>query len=610
MTPIVSTARPAARLPRWDLESIYSGLEGADYRAATQDLEQQLADLESFCTQHDIERPALTVAAVPDLARVGGTLELLIERFNAMDRLAQTLDSYVHGFFSTDSTDPVAQREASRQEVLGARREKLVVRLQGWVGSLAPHLTRLIELKPSLAPYRYFLALCAEESRYLMPQALEELASELSIDGARAFSKLQSTLCSQVQVPFERDGRVESLPISVVHNLCFDPDPVVRERAYRAEVAGWRSVSTSVAAALNAIKGSALTLARRRGRASVLDEALHQNRIDRPTLEALLGAIRDAFPTFRGYLRTKARRLGQERLSWWDLFAPVGSAPPTFDWPQARDFIVEQFGAFDTELADFAAQAIDARWVDAEPRAGKSGGGFCMPILGREESRILVNFDGSMDQLFTLAHELGHAYHNHCQRGLEPLRRGTPSTLAETASIFCETLVSEAALRSAPEATRLAILETQLAGATQVCLDISSRFQFEQSLFERRAGDTLGPDELCALMHSAQADTYGDSIDPTTYHPYMWLWKPHYYSPGGHFYNFPYAFGHLFGLGLYAVAQREGPAFVPRYRELLRNTGLDHAAPLAARFGIDITRPEFWQESLRVVADQARRYEG
>jgi oligoendopeptidase F len=210
----------------------------------------------------------------------------------------------------------------------------------------------------------------------------------------------------------------------------------------------------------------------------------------------------------------------------------------------------------------------------------------------------------------TLAHELGHAYHNHCQRGLEPLRRGAPSTLAETASIFCETLVAEATLRALSPAEQVPILEAQLCNATQACLDISSRFLFESAVFERRAGGELSADEFCQEMLAAQRDTYGEAVDPETYHRYMWLWKPHYYFAQDNFYNFPYAFGHLFGLGLYAIYLREDQAFVTRYRELLRSTAQDYAAPLAARFGIDITQPEFWRGSLRVVGEQVERFEG
>src|SRR5258708_1949646 len=232
-----------------------------------------------------------------------------------------------------------------------------------------------------------------------------------------------------------------------------------------------------------------------------------------------------------------------------------------------------------------------------------------MGVIGIEESRILANFDGSFEQVSTLAHELGHGYHNHCQRGLEPLRRGGPSAFAGAAGIFLGTPRGESTPRVGSPAERFAILVTQLCGATEVCLDISSRFQFESAVFERRSQSELSADDFCELMLRAQSDTYADAVEPSTYHRYMWLWKPHYYSHSHNFYNFPYAFGHLFALGLFAIFRREGASFVPRYRELLRATGQEYAAPLAARFGIDITRPEFWRESLRIIETQLDRFE-
>jgi pepF/M3 family oligoendopeptidase len=595
------------RPTRWELSNIYSGLDGDDYASALGQLERRLVALEQQFDALGVRR--LDAAPSKPAKALASDVAQVLESVNETWRLAETLDSFVHGYVTTDSYNTLAQREASKLELLDTRRQKLAVRLTGWIGSLASRLDELTAHEPMLADHAYFLRHTAEQSRYLMSEELESLAADLVVDGGLAFGKLQGNVTSQLKVPLARDGKVEELPITVVHNLCFDRDPQVRERAYRAEIAGWHSIRTTVSACLNGVKGTALTLARRRGRKDVLEVALEDNRIDRATLDALMGAIGESFPMFRGYLRSKARKLGRDVLPWWDLFAPLGASHLTFSWTSARDFLQEKFGQFTPELGDYAARAFDERWIDGEPRDGKRGGAFCMPIVGVEESRILANFDGSYEQLSTLAHELGHGYHNHCQIGLEPLRRGAPSTLAETASIFCETLIAEATLPTASRDEQLMILEAQLSGATQVCLDISSRFRFESAVFQRRQSSELSAEELCTLMLDAQRDTYADAIDAKTYHQYMWLWKPHYYSHGHNFYNFPYAFGHLFALGLYAVYRREGESFVPRYRELLRLTGQYDAAPLAARFGIDITTRDFWRQSLAVIADQARRYD-
>ncbi|MEX2138069.1 MAG: M3 family oligoendopeptidase [Pirellulales bacterium] len=594
-------------LPHWDLSNLYTGLTSDDYHQDFSRYESLLDKVEQHFTAHSIGRTGGAIAG--DNNKLAGTLSETLDRLNELAMLGETLGAFVHGIHTTNSYDADAIRETSRLEILGTRRQQLEVRLKGWVGSLGERLELLIHAKPTLASHAFLLRLLAQQSRFLMSEEMERLAAELCLDAGVAFGRLQGNVTSQLKVPFERDGKTEHVPITVIRNLSYDPDSAVRERAYRTEIKGWESIRTTVAACLNGVKGTALTLAKQRGRKSVLDVALEDNRIDRPTLDALLGAIREYFPMFRRYLASKAKKLGKQTLPWWDIFAPLGKSDTRFTWTAARKFIIDKFSTFSSEMGEFAATAFDRRWIDAEPRDGKRGGAYCMPIPGREESRILANFDGSFEQVSTLAHELGHGFHNHCQRGLEMLRRGSPSTLAETASIFCETLVAEAAIRDAQPAEKLMILEAQLAGATQVCLDISSRYIFETAVLDERADSELSPEEFNKLMTDAQRQTYAEGVDEATYHPYMWLWKPHYYSHDYNFYNFPYAFGHLFGLGLYAVFQREGASFVPRYTELLRDTGQYWAAPLAGRFGIDITKPNFWRDSLRVIERQVNEYE-
>jgi oligoendopeptidase F len=232
-----------------------------------------------------------------------------------------------------------------------------------------------------------------------------------------------------------------------------------------------------------------------------------------------------------------------------------------------------------------------------------------MRIPSVKESRILCNFDGSMSQLITIAHELGHAYHNQCYFHQTPLNQQTPMTMAETASIFCQNIVFNAALAEARQPQeKLALLEDFLIDAAQVIVDITSRFIFEKKVFAKRENSALSADELCALMEESQLETFGDGLDPAYLHPYMWAWKPHYYSHSLSFYNYPYAFGHLFGLGLYAVYQQRGKAFIPQYKALLGSTGLASSADLAARFDIDLRTPEFWESSLKVIEDRIEEY--
>jgi len=315
---------------------------------------------------------------------------------------------------------------------------------------------------------------------------------------------------------------------------------------------------------------------------------------------------------FRRYFRSKAARLGKEKLAWWDLSAPMGESKKIFTWDETRQFILENFNAFSPELGDLAQRAFDNDWIDAEPRSGKRGGAFCTSLAAVKESRVLTNFDGTLDQVFTVAHELGHAFHNECmfRANRTPMQRSSPMTLNETASIMCETIVTNAALAQASDShEKLNILETSLIGSTGVIVDIYSRFLFEKEVFERRVKAELSAEDLNEIMEWAQKETYGDGLDDRYLQKWMWTWKPHYYRTDLSFYNFPYAFGLLFGLGLYAIYLERGASFVPDYTSLLSSTGLERAADLAARFGIDIRSKAFWAASLAQIGKQVDLYE-
>jgi oligoendopeptidase F len=291
------------------------------------------------------------------------------------------------------------------------------------------------------------------------------------------------------------------------------------------------------------------------------------------------------------------------------MFAPVGGAEGERVWrfDEAAAFVVDQFATYSDRLAGLARRAIQERWVDAEPRNGKRDGAFCTSVRA-DESRVFLNYEPSFNSVQTLAHELGHAYHNVNLAQRTPMQRETPMPLAETASIFCQTVITNAALAQASGGEKLNILEGQLQDACQVVVDIHSRFLFESRVFERRTRRELSADEMNTLMLDAQRETYGDGLDPDALHPYMWAMKPHYYSSYS-FYNWPYTFGLLFGLGLYARYREDPDRFRAGYDDLLSSTGLESAADLAQRFGIDVRTGAFWRASLDVVRERIKEFE-
>jgi pepF/M3 family oligoendopeptidase len=592
--------------PRWDLSNVYPSLESNEFKAAVDDYKKHVAAFEKFFKNKLGKASARTSAK--ELAPLVGKA---IDQINKIQALSGTIVPFIYSYVSTDSRDKVAMKTLSEFEQISLPMSQLMTRFTAWLGKLGPKLDQIIKNNKIAAAHEFMLREAAEQSKYLMSEPEEALAAEMSLSGGNAFGKLQGTVTSQLSVDFELDGKTQKLPMPALINLRSHPDEATRRRAYEAENQAWETVKETLAACLNGVKGEANTLNKKRGRKDAIHASLDAARMDRKTLDAMLTAMRDSFPMFRHYFKAKAKKIGKEQLAWWDVFAPVGKTDKVYSFDEARDFILENFGKFSPDLAALAERAFDNHWIDAEQREGKRGGAFCMEVQNVKESRVLSNFDGSFDQVSTLAHELGHAFHNQCafEANKTVLQQLTPMTLAETASTMCETIVTEAVLASTKDSQEeLAVLEAQIQGAAQVVVDIYSRYLFEKEVFERRVQSELSADDFNDIMERAQKETYGDGLDERYLQKFMWTWKPHYYSPDLSFYNYPYAFGLLFATGLYAIYQQRGAAFVEDYKNLLASTGEETAAKLAKRFGIDITKRKFWDDSLAIIGKRIDRY--
>lgn len=586
----------AQEMPRWRTDDLYSGLDAPELAADLTGLRADVGALEAAFDHLNVRQGG---EVTPD------ALDTVLNGLNSLSLRLGAVRVYVNAFTSTDSRDALAQQKMGELTTLALPLGPLRSRLTAWLGGLDdPGLDRLLAASAVARDHTYFLRRSVELARHQMTPPEEDLAARLRPSGAGGWSKLHGNYTSQLSGEY----RGERLPVTALRALATDPDEAVRRGAYEAELGVWQDAELVCAAALNGVKGEEGTLARRRGYADAVAPSLVTHGIDRETLEAMQGAVVRSLPDFRRYFAAKARALGKAQLDWWDLFAPLGESQTEWTYAAGAEFVQEQFRGYSDRLGDFAARAFREDWVDAGPRDGKRGGAFCMGWAG-DASRILMNHSPSLDSVSTLAHELGHGYHNLVKAERTPLQRETPMTLAETASIFCETIIQNAALKTATGAERLYVLETQLLGHAQVVVDIHSRFLFERAVFAKREERDLTPQELCDLMTGAQRETYGDAL--ATLHPYMWAVKPHYYSLG--FYNYPYTFGLLFGLGLYAQYEQTRQAgdvasFQRRYDDLLSATGLADPLTLAARFGIDLHAPEFWEGSLDVIRRQIGAY--
>jgi pepF/M3 family oligoendopeptidase len=600
----VSLAHPPAEPPHWDVADVFPGLASRPFAAAHERLRADQAPQVALYDRQDVRGGPPRPEREPIDDETVAAFDTVLTDTNRLLDHVRTVSAYLYAHVSTDARDDRAAGLQSEIQTELTGLGQLSKRFDAWVERLG--VDELVRRSEVAHDHAFPLQRAAGGAHHQMSEVEEHLAGELRLSGSSAWQRLHRDISARlVAEVVGADGEVETLPMSVVRGMAFDADHARRRAAYDGELDAWEEVSVPLAAALNGAKGEHHVLNRRRGWSDDLEPALFTNNVDRATLDAMTEAVVESLPSFRRYLRDKARLLGhRDALPWWDLFAPVGGGGHRWAWPDAVEHVRDAFGTFSPQLAALVDRASSERWIDAEPRDGKATGAFCLPVRD-DESRVRLNFDGSPNSVQTLAHELGHAYHNTNLGRRTPMQRRTPMALAETASIFCETIVVTAGLAAAPDEQRLSLLDTHLQNVTQIVVDIHSRFLFELELCRRREQRTLSVDELCGAMRDAQRTAYGDGHDAATLHPYMWAVKGHYFTP---FYNWPYTFGLLFGVGLYARYLDDAASFRSGYDDLLASTGLGRADELADRFGIDVRSAEFWRSSLAVLGDRADQF--
>ena len=568
----------------WDLTPLYEGIETEKFRNDLKALSEQVEALNAFA------------AELPEENR-GAVLHQVLELQEKIVTLAMPLFEYASLRSSTNTSDQEAVNAGAKLQKLMSETSAAQAALQAYVGR-TENLEELIAADPLLGEYAYLLRTMRDDAKYVLDEKVEEALAKMNLSGGSAWSNLQSYLTSTVTA----DYRGEKIPLSAVRNLAYDADPQVRKDAYDAEVACYDKIKDGVCFALNSIKQQVTTEAEMRKAGSPLEMTLRHSRMQKTTLDAMIQAIEEYLPVFWKYLRAKAKMLGYEGgLKWWDMFAPMGKNTATYTVEEAKQYLNDHFRPFAPDMADMMMRAFDEAWIDFYPHPGKVGGAFCANLASVKQSRVLTNFDGSFSDIVTLAHELGHAYHGMMIENHRPLNLDYSMPVAETASTFNETVVMNAALdEAADREVKLGLLESQLQDTTQIMCDIMSRYWFETSVFEKTKAGFAFPDELCAMMKEAQKRGYGDGLDLDTLNPYMWVCKSHYYSSGLSFYNFPYAFGGLFAAGLYAQYRKEGEAFLPKYRALLKATTVASVEDVAKMADIDLGDVSFWRSSLEI----------
>ena len=568
----------------WTLEDLYPSFESQEFKQDVEAYKALKGKFESLTLEDTIEGITQVVKLLEESTVLTGRLY-----------------NYIHLTLATDTTHETATQVEVQLAGVSADLQATYAKVSKFLGTIQTDITT----DPFLAEYRYYFEEAKKDATHLLSDELEEVLAKMSISGGKAWSQLFDFMWSSAQGEYK--GEVVTL--SEIRGKAYDSDAEVRKSAYEAELKMYDAIKEPIAFSLNHIKKEVLTTSQLRGFESPLAHTLEASRMSRETLDALLEAIREYLPNFRKYLRHKAALLGHENgLPFYDLFAPVGNSSRTFTVEESKDYLIENFKTFSADLAEMTEEFFDKHYIDFYPRKGKVGGAFCANLPMIKQSRVLTNFTGSLSDVVTLAHELGHAYHGLHIENHRPLNQDYSMPVAETASTFNENIIMNTAIKESSDEEKIALIESQLQDTTQIIVDIYSRYLFESAVFENREQSFMFSKDLEEMMLSAQKEAYGDGLDQSYLHPYMWACKPHYYSTGLSFYNFPYAFGGLFSKGLYAIYQEQPEGFVEKYQELLRATTVSSVEDTAKVLGVDVSTPEFWKKALAEVAESIEAF--
>ena len=578
----------------WDLDILYKGYDDPKYNEDIKKAEELIKKIVALSLELNVESAKECIEKELKLE----------EEFNSI-----ILELYTYSSLrsSTNVNDTEALMQMAKLSMMLNETVAPSVKFQKFL--LEVDLDALAKESEIIKTYKFILNNQKESASHMLSEKEEVLASKLSLVGSNSWSDLQSNLTSNLMIKVE--GFSEEMPLSAVRNLAYSPDQLVRKNAYIAELNAYKKIDASVAMALNNIKREVNIMMPLRGYKNALEKTLKQSHMSIDTLNAMIDAIKEEAPRFRDYFKLKAKALGYKgSLPFYEIFAPIGSFTKEYSFEDAKNEVLSVYKSFSEPLYEMGKKAFENRWIDVLPKEGKVGGAFCAGLDNHVESRILTNFTGALSDVQTLAHELGHAYHGQVVQQNAPLNRDYPMPLAETASILCQTLMAKKMISEMTDPLeKLTVLEVSLQEDSQCVIDILSRYLFETSVLETPIEQPLSADDMCELMLKAQDESYGDGLDKEYRHPYMWLYKGHYYSAGLNFYNWPYAFGLLYGKGLYKQYLKNKEEFVKNYDQMLMNTGMMSVEDVAKAMNIDVTKKDFWIESLRFIESDIDEFE-
>ncbi len=591
-----ATQKPKAA-PTWDLESIFPG--GASSEQFAKHRKQ---------VQSDLTATEALLKALPDTID-SSSVEKWEEFILAMQSVLADIEmvqAFAGCLTAQDVDDATANAIEGEGDQYVADWSKLLAGLEALAIKQTDQQWAILTERESIKGIDFVLNETRDFARSKMSLEKETLALDLSVSGYHAWSRLYDKMAGELRADFEEDGITKSLSMGQLATKLSSPDRDVRKRAFDAISSTWFERTDLASMTLNSIGGFRWSLYDARGWDSILSEPLHNARLSEPSLDAMWSVISKEVGRLKPYIEAKKKLLSIDKFSWWDEFAPCGKSDRLIAFDEAGKFIADNVGVFSEDMKQFVNMAIDKRWVEAEDRAGKAGGAFCTGLGKTYQSRVFMTYSGTFDSLLTLAHELGHAYHGWVIKDRPFLSQQYPMPLAETASIFAETLVTDAAMSQATDTQeKLMLLDQKLQAAYVFFCDLHCRFIFERSFYTERHKGIVATERLSELMIEAQKKAYGDLLDESGYHPLFWCTKLHFYITGAPFYNFPYTFGFLFSGGVYDRARKEGKAFANGYASLLADTGSMTCEDVAKKhLNLDLAGEQFWTDAVnRSLAD-------
>ncbi|QGQ47916.1 M3 family oligoendopeptidase [Metabacillus sediminilitoris] len=583
----------------WDLETFFNGgSHSSEFKTYLQEIDQLVNDLEQ------------------DMRKWPGTfsqndiniLLMSIKKISFITIKLEQANSFVGCLQAQDTSDGQANLLRSKLTSMSSAFTKVMLTFEQLLGDIEEDVWAALLKDSQLIEITYVLNEMRNRTKERLSVEKEQLIQDLSVDGYFGWEQLYDLLVAKIQIPFEENNEIKHLSVGQASNKFSDHDRNVRKSLFEKWETAWGSQADVFAETLNRLAGFRLKVYKERGWDDPLKEPLEINRMKKETLETMWQVISENKQPLVDYMKRKAKMLGVPKLSWYDVEAPVGEASSAMTYQEGAQFILKQFEQFGPLLTKFTKTAFEQQWIEAEDRPGKAPGGFCTSFPESDQSRIFMTFSGTPSNVSTLAHELGHAFHSYAMKDVHPLNCDYAMNVAETASTFAEMIVADAAVKQAKDKTeRLALLEDKLQRSVALLMNIHARFLFETAFYEERKLGVVPSERLSELMVKAQKEAYCDSLEE--YHPHFWASKLHFFITDVPFYNFPYTFGYLFSLGIYAKALEEGKAFEKKYIDLLKDTGAMTVEELAAKhLSVDLTKRDFWENAVAIAVSDVEDF--